>query len=102
MIHDQKYYEYKVKNFLTASALGMVPHTPWNGRYEANGGYLVVKDNGDLLCYHFYDRNLFEDYLFYNTKTDSPSATRNRYAILYKEKNDDRLYFKLNLQVRFK
>ena len=55
MTHSHKYYEFKVKNFLVASALGMVPHTTWNGKYEANGGYLVVKDDGDVLCYHFYD-----------------------------------------------
>ena len=50
MTHNQKYYECKVKNLLVASALGMVPQTPWNGKYEANGGYLEVKDDGDVLC----------------------------------------------------
>ena len=99
--HNQKYYEHKVKNFLVASALGMVPHTPWNGKYDANGGYLVVKDNGDVLCYHFYDRNLFEDYLYCNTRLESPSSTKYGFAKLYYGE-DGKLYFKLNLQVRFK
>ncbi len=95
------YYEHKIKNLLVASALGMVPHTVWKGQYEANGGYLVVKDDGDVLCYHFYDRNLFEDYLYCNTRLESSSTTRHGYAKLYRGE-DDKLYFKLNLQIRFK
>lgn len=101
MSHHQNYYEHKVKNFLVASALGMVPHTPWNGKYDANGGYLVVKDNGDVLCYHFYDRNLFEDYLYCNTRLESASASKYCFANLYHDENN-KLCFKLNLQVRFK
>lgn len=101
MAHSHKYYEFKVKNFLVASALGMVPHTTWNGKYEANGGYLVVKDDGDVLCYHFYDRNLFEDYLYCNTRLETPSSTRYDFANLFRGR-DGQLCFKLNLQVRFK
>ena len=101
MAYNQNYYEHKVKNFLVSSALGMVPHTPWNGKYDANGGYLVVKDNGDVICYHFYDRNLFEEYLFCNTRLESPSSGKYGFANLYKE-DDGNIYFKLNLQVRFK
>lgn len=99
MSYNQKYYEHKVKNFLVAAALGMMPHTPWNGTYEANGGYLVVKEDGDVLCYHFYDRNLFEDYLFYNTKLETPSSGRHQFGKIFKD--GDNQYFKLNLQVRF-
>lgn len=98
---NHKYYEYKIKNLLVASALGMVPHTPWNGKYDANGGYLVVKEDGDVLCYHFYDRNLFENYLFENTKLETPSTTRYGFGEIFVG-NDKNLYFKLNLQIRFK
>ena len=95
------FYEYKIKNLLVASALGMVPHTPWNGKYDANGGYLIVKENGDVLCYHFYDRNLFEDYLFENTKLETPSTSRYDFGEIFWG-SDDNLYFNLNLQIRFK
>lgn len=98
---NHPYYEHKIKNLLVASALGMVPHTTWTGKYDANGGYLVVKEDGDVLCYHFYDRNLFEDYLFENTKLDTPSSSRNKFGSIFKGENDN-LYFKLNLQIRFK
>lgn len=99
--YNQGFYEHKVKNFLVATALGMVPHTPWDGKYQANGGYLVVKDDGEVLCYHFYDRNLFEDYLYCNTKLDTASTSRYDFAKLY-HREDGGFCFKLNLQVRFK
>ena len=99
--YNQQFYTHKVKNFLVAATLGMVPHTPWNGTYQANGGYLVVKADGDVLCYHFYDRNLFEDYLYCNTKLETPSSSRYKFGKLYKNEANE-LCFKLNLQVRFK
>ncbi|MFC2658662.1 MAG: HpaII family restriction endonuclease, partial [Segatella sp.] len=54
-----------------------------------------------VLCYHFYDRNLFEDYLYYNTRLESPSSSKYEFATLYRGQ-DGNLYFKLNLQIRFK
>ena len=95
------YYAYKVKNLLTSSALGMMPGKAWNGKYDANGGYLVVKESGDVLCYHFYDRNRFEDFLYNNAYLERASTTRHEYARIIKEK-DGSLSFKLNLQIRLK
>lgn len=97
--NNHPYYEHKVKQLLVDVALGMMPAKPWKGVYEANGGYLVVKEDGDVLCYHFYDRNLFEDYLYYNTKLDSASTSRYNFAQIYEE--NGKQYFKLNLQIRF-
>jgi len=95
------FYEYKVKHLLTSAALGMMPATAWNGRYDANGGYLVVKKDGEILCYHFYDRNRFEDYLFSNAYLERSSTSRHKYAEIIKEE-DGMLYFKLNFQIRLK
>ncbi len=92
-------YEYKIKNFLDAIALGMVPSKPWDGFSKAQGGYIVVKENGDVVCYHLYNRDEFRSYLYENTKFDSPSTTRYGYGKLYKK--NDKLFFKLNLQIRF-
>ena len=99
--NNHAYYEHKIKNLLVASALGMVPHTPWNGKYDANGGYLVVKEDGEVLCYHFYDRNYFEDYLFRNTRLETPSTSRYGFGVIFKGE-DGNFYYKLNLQIRFK
>jgi hypothetical protein len=93
------FYEYKIKNFLTDSALGMTPATLWTGKYDATGGIIIVKQNGDLVCYHIYNRNEFQDYLLNNTRLEQASTTRYGFGEVYNE--NGRFYMKLNLQVRF-
>lgn len=96
---NHKFYEYKIKRFLTDIALGMMPSKVWTGQYDTTGGYLIVKDNGAILCYHIYNKNEFEDYLFNNTKLDTASSNRHDFGTIYEENGE--LYFKLNLQIRF-
>ncbi len=88
-----------IKRFLSSVALGMMPSKDWDGYTEAHGGYIIVKENGDVVCYHLYNRDKFEDYLFYNTKFDTPSTTRHGFGKIYEEDGEQRL--KLNLQIRF-
>ena len=95
------FYEYKFKKFLCSIALGMMPSKPWSGLDEANGGYIIVKQDGDVLAYHLYNRNAFEEYLLKNTKFDRGSTTKNGFAVVYQE-TDGRMYINLNLQIRFK
>lgn len=97
--NEHKFYEYKIKRFLTDIALGMMPSKVWTGQYDATGGYLIVKENGDVLCYHIYNRNEFENYLFNNTKLDTASSNRHDFGYVYEENGE--LFFKLNLQIRF-
>ena len=97
---NHPFYSYKMKRFLTDIALGMMPSKVWSGELDATGGYLVVKENGEVLCYHIYNRNEFEDYLFTNTKLETASSTRHEFGKVYEE--NGQLYFKLNLQIRFK
>lgn len=97
--NEHKFYEYKIKRFLTDVALGMMPSQVWTGIYDATGGYLIVKENGEVLCYHIYNRNAFEDYLLNNTKLDTASSSRHGFGEIYK--NNGELYFNLNLQIRF-
>ena len=95
------YYEHKIKQLLVDAALGMTPASVWTGIYDATGGYIVVKENGDMVCYHFYNRNELENYLYKNTRFDSP--TRKRYGgwgTLYRGE-DGNVYIKLNFQIRF-
>ncbi|MDO4771187.1 HpaII family restriction endonuclease [Porphyromonas sp.] len=97
---DQPMYAYKVKQFLLAFALGMTCSKPWYGNFHANGGYIVVKEDGDIVCYHFFDRNDLEDYLFSNTRFETPSISRHDFGKIYQE--DGEFFLKLNLQIRFK
>lgn len=92
--HD--FYAYKMKKFLVEVALGMTPKTPWTGMYDASGGYIIVKEEGDLVGYHFYDRNLLENYLLMNTSFDTPSISRHQFGSL-----DESGSLLLNMQIRF-
>ncbi len=92
--HD--FYGYKIKKFLVEVALGMVPNTPWLGIYAASGGYIIVKEDGGIVGYHFYDRNLFESYLLENTRLDTPSTQRHKFGSITSDGS-----LKLNLQIRF-
>lgn len=93
------FYTYKVKELLTNIALGMMPASPWNGKYEATGGYIIVKEDGDILCYHIYNRNEFREYLYNNTRLETPSKSKHHFGIV--EDVGDKQILKLNLQIRF-
>lgn len=113
---DQKLYEYKLKRFLAECAMGMTSETPWHGIYDATGGVIIAKKDGDIVCFHIYDFNLFREYLINNTMFEQPSTGEDEdnpgyirtkkgtkkyyYGWLYEE--NDKLYFKINLQIRFK
>ncbi len=92
-------YEFKVKNLLVASALGMVPSKVWDGFTKAHGGYIVIKNDGEVVCYHLYNREEFLTYLYKNTKFESASTSRHDYGKLYEE--NGKIFFNLNLQIRF-
>ena len=94
------FYVHKFKQLLIAFALGMTPSESWKGRYDANGGYIVVRKDGEVVCYHFYERNDLEDYLFENVVIDTPSQTRHDFGGIYAI--DGKLYLNLNFQIRFK
>ena len=99
MSGNHNFYDYKIKKLLTDIALGMMPSKVWSGQLDATGGYLIVKKDGEILCYHIYNRNEFEDYLLINTKLETASSSRHDFGTIYSE--NDELLFKLNLQIRF-
>lgn len=91
------FYSYKIKRFLTDITLGMMPSRVWTGKLNTNMSSIVVKDSGEVLGYH--NRNEFEDYLINNTKFETASSKKHEFGVIYKE--EDQLYIKLNLQIRF-
>lgn len=93
------FYIYKIKRLLTDIALGMMPSKVWTGKLDATGGYLIVKEDGDVLSYHIYNRNEFEEYLFNHTKLETASTSRHKFGEIYEEYGLQ--FFKLNLQIRF-
>lgn len=95
------FYEHKMKVLLLDAALGMTPAKERKGLYDANGGYLVVRKDGEIVCYHFYNRNDVEDYLFNNTRFEKASRSRYNYGSIFRSQSGD-IYLRLNLQIRFK
>ena len=93
-------YRYKLKKFLSAVALGMTAAREWNGREDADNGYIIVKTDGEVLAYHLFSRDAFETYLLNNTRFEKPSQDRHHFGKVYVE--DSRKFLNLNLQIRFK
>ena len=96
---DKQSLEVKIKKLLIDILLGFFAGTKWNGEYISNGT-IVIKKTGSIVGFHIIDLVSLKDYLFDNIKLDTPSTTRHRFGKIYKEKNN-KLYFKLNLQLRF-
>ena len=96
---DKDWLIHKVKQLLIDILLGFFPGSEWDGTYEANGT-IVVKETGSQVAFHIIDIEKLKSYLFKSIRLDTPSTTRHRYGKLILE-NDKKLYFKLNLQLRF-
>ena len=90
---------HKIKEFLSNMTLGMMPNTEWDGKLTSLGGIILVKKDGDVLCYYLYNLDDFQEYLLNNTKLDTPSTSRHKFGFVFKD--DGRYFIKLNLQVRF-
>src|SRR5690606_4070984 len=52
IINNENFYSYKIKRFLIDCALGMTAKSVWTGTYDASGGFIVVKSDGDMVCFH--------------------------------------------------
>lgn len=97
---EKSLVKYQLKRFLVAVALGMTPSHAWSGALSATGGYLILKSDGELVCYHIFNINSFEDYLLRSTKFERGSESRHQYGSVYKTEGS-RMCIKLNLQIRF-
>jgi type II restriction enzyme len=102
------FYKHKVKSFLCAAALGLKPSVEWDGTDEASGGYIIVKQDGEVVAYHIYNRDKFKEYLFNNTHFEGPQRfdslppkTKKGFDYGYIYEENDKLLIKLNLQIRF-
>ncbi|WP_026977985.1 HpaII family restriction endonuclease [Flavobacterium tegetincola] len=103
---NQNFYKYKIKRILIDAALGMKAGKMWDGTFNANGGYIIVKKDGDIVCFHIYNWNDFQDYLLTHTKIDYPDSKPNRCdfgRILNADELDEKegSFIKLNFQFRF-
>lgn len=96
---DLNALQIKVKRLLISILLGLFAGKKWDGHYLTNGAIIVRKD-GEQVAFHLIDLQNLENYLYENIVFDTPSTTRHRYGSVIRE-NDGKLYFKLNMQLRF-
>ncbi len=92
-------YRGKIAQLLLCTFTGMRLGSQWNGRQEVNGGYIVVKNDGDVVAFHSTIADEFKDFLVAKIIMESPSHSRHKDMVIYKENN--RYYLKLALQLRF-
>jgi hypothetical protein len=92
---------HKIKELLRQSALGMNPSRHWNGQVEAHGGWIIVKEDGAIVCFHLVNDDEFRDYLLSKTKFDTPSMTKQKSGYVYKSEEASCARLRLSLQVRF-
>lgn len=92
-------YHSKIAQLLLCTFTGMRLGSPWNGRQAVNGGYIVVKNNGDVVAFHSTIADEFKDFLVAKMLMESPSHSRHKDMVIYKE--GDRYFLKLALQLRF-
>lgn len=95
--YDQSDIAEKIKKLLLSVALGMVPTVDW--REDDTDGFIVVRQDGNLLGYTLYETSDLKNYLYENTKLDTPSTSRHHFGKIYRK--DNTLYIKLNLDIRF-
>ena len=100
-VTSETYYKKKIGDFANAVTFGMRASQIWDGTNEVNGGILIVTKTGEIyLLDLIYFKSIVDKYLIDNIKLDSPSSSRYKMFEIYKKNN--KYYFKLNLQIRFK
>ena len=100
---DEDFALKKLGDLLAGISFGFFPSIKWNGVNSVNGGLVIVKNDGDIMILDLvYYRNEVIKFLIKETKLDSPSSTRYNMLHLYKLPLDEKIYFTLNLQIRYK
>ena len=97
LIQKHGFYEYKVRQFLLALALGMRPAKIFKGYGSAIEGMLLADAEGRLMCYHKMRDGVFADFLYANTRFEKGSSEKDKYG--YLERENGSYYFKLNAKI---
>lgn len=97
LIQKHGFYEYKMKQFLLALALGMRPAKIFRGTDSAVEGMLLVDGEGEVLCYHQSCRQDFAEFLYQNTRFEKGAPEKDKYGFL--ERENGTWYFKLNVKI---
>lgn len=97
LINKHCFYEFKMKQFLLALALGMRPAKIYNGTDSAVEGIFITNSQGEVLCYHKSQPQLFADFLYHNSRFEKGSLDKDKYGFL--EKENGVYHIKLNVKI---
>ena len=100
LVRKHGIYEYKVRQFLLASAWGMKPGKMFTGRASTIDGYLMVDQRGEMLLYSRQDEQTFSDYLLTHTRLEKGLPDDDKYG--YLERENGAYYMKLNVKLGFR
>lgn len=95
-------YPYMIKMFLYSAFCGMTASTLWDGRSTVKGGYITVKETGEVVANYALESESFKNFLFSHCYLDFPSTDQGHgdYGRVYEE--NGAYYFKLNFQIRIR
>lgn len=100
---DEVFALKKLGDLLAGISFGFFPSVKWNGENVVNGGLVIVKHDGNIIILDLiYYRNEVVKYLINETKLDSPSSSRYHMLELKPSLYDEKIFFTLNLQIRYK
>lgn len=88
-----------IKRFLLDVALGMVPGKPWQGTWQAYGGYLIVQPSGEVVAFTMRNFDEFKSYLYNSSYVETPSTSRHEIGELVSDGTTN--VFRLSIQIRF-
>ncbi len=98
VISKGRIYEYKIRQFLYASACGLKSTKTWRG-YSNNDIQIFITKEGELRAYDPCEKEMFERFLWENTRLSLGNETKSKYGVI--EKENGQWLIKLNLEICF-
>lgn len=87
-----------IQSYLRAASLGMVPRKAWDGWPTAEGGYLIVKSDGELVGILGGFAERLGKFLYDHCYLETPSTSKWHYGTVYEHNGTPKIM--LALQVR--
>lgn len=93
-------YEIMLKRFLRQHALGMNAASAWGGDLGVSGGCIVVRKDGDIVCFYAYNFDELDEFLLSNSFFDTPGTSRHEFGKIMRDASSGNLLLRLNFQIR--
>ncbi len=98
VISKGRIYEYKIRQFLYACACGLKSTKTWRGYSNTDIQIFITKD-AQLRAYDPCEKEIFERFLWENTRLSLGNETKSKYGAI--EKENGQWLIKLNLEICF-